>query len=102
MAINIIPININIIIIYFIGYKLGSDANDSVYYGSTSEPKKEKVNKIYIYIYIQSRVIDKKIFFFFIQVKRMITFWKNGFSIDDGPLMDYKSHQNVLKNLEEG
>jgi len=52
MAINIIPININIIIIYFIGYKLGSDANDSVYYGSTSEPKKEKVNKIYIYIYI--------------------------------------------------
>jgi len=59
------------------GYKLGSDANDSVYYGSTSEPKKEKV-------------------------KRMITFWKNGFSIDDGPLMDYKSHQNVLKNLEEG
>jgi len=59
------------------GYKLGSDANDSVYYGSTSEPRKDKV-------------------------KRMITFWKNGFSIDDGPLMDYKSHQNVLKNLEEG
>jgi len=60
------------------GYKLGSDANDSVYYGSTaSDPKKEKV-------------------------KRMITFWKNGFSIDDGPLMDYKHHQNVLKNLEEG
>jgi len=60
------------------GYKLGSDANDSVYYGSTtSEQKKDKV-------------------------KRMITFWKNGFSIDDGPLMDYKKHQNVLKNLEEG
>lgn len=36
------------------------------------------------------------------KVKRMITFWKNGFSLDDGPLLDYKSHQNVLKNLEEG
>jgi len=59
------------------GYKLGSEETSSVYYGSTSEPKKEKV-------------------------KRMITFWKNGFSIDDGPLLDYKSHQNVLKNLEEG
>lgn len=61
------------------GYKLGSDENDSVYYGSTSsnEPKQEKV-------------------------KRMITFWKNGFSIDDGPLMDYESHKNVLENLEKG
>ncbi|ORX83738.1 SEP-domain-containing protein [Anaeromyces robustus] len=59
------------------GYKLGSEDTSSEYIGSTSEPKKEKV-------------------------KRMITFWKNGFSIDDGPLLDYKSHQNVLKNLEEG
>ena len=32
----------------------------------------------------------------------MITFWKNGFSIDDGPLMDYESHKNVLENLEKG
>ncbi|ORX41766.1 SEP-domain-containing protein [Piromyces finnis] len=61
------------------GYKLGSDQVDSEYFGATStnKPKQEKV-------------------------KRMITFWKNGFSIDDGPLMDYESHKNVLENLEKG
>ena len=36
------------------------------------------------------------------KVKRMITFWKNGLSIDDGPLMDYETHKNVLENLEKG
>jgi UBX domain-containing protein 1 len=61
------------------GYKLGSDEVSSEYFGATStgKPKQEKV-------------------------KRMITFWKNGFSIDDGPLMDYESHKNVLENLEKG
>jgi len=61
------------------GYKLGSDEVSSEYFGasSTNKQKQEKV-------------------------KRMITFWKNGFSIDDGPLMDYESHKNVLENLEKG
>jgi len=61
------------------GYKLGSEEESSVYYGSTNSTANKSKKE-----------------------KRMITFWKNGFSIDDGPLLDYKNHQNVLKNLEEG
>lgn len=35
-------------------------------------------------------------------VTRNLTLWANGFSIDDGPLMDYQEHADVLRDLNSG
>ena len=35
-------------------------------------------------------------------VTRVLTFWKDGFSIDDGPLLKYEDHKETLKALNEG
>lgn len=35
-------------------------------------------------------------------VTRRLTLWANGFNIDDGPLMDYQQHAEVLRDLNSG
>jgi UBX domain-containing protein 1 len=35
-------------------------------------------------------------------VTKVLTFWRNGFSIDDGELMDYQRDAEILQQLRDG
>lgn len=77
-----------------VGYKLGSDEEPSVQVTASGSQSEESVSSVPVSIRKGTTIILNAFPNGFQQVTRQLTFWRNGFSIGDGPLLRYDDPAN--------
>lgn len=84
------------------GYKLGSEEDPSEVIATDQPDESEtELEPVWLHALLRQVIITNQLI---LQVTRYLTFWRNGFSVDDGPLFRYDdpANQTMLNAINSG